>query len=82
MVLRALLLVFVVIPGVADARWRRACASNGLSCSPGPCCPGTRCVEGVCRKPEKEWSDGQNPKEPTPDSPRPLKTDAPAPRKR
>lgn len=56
-----------------QARRRRACASNGLSCKPGPCCRGTKCVDGVCRKPEKDWSDGQKPGEWTPDYPRPLK---------
>ncbi|MFZ5443896.1 MAG: hypothetical protein ACOZQL_28080 [Myxococcota bacterium] len=71
-------LVLVMISSVAwgaepvHGRWRRACASEGFSCKPGPCCRGTRCVDGVCRKPEKDWSDGPNPNEPTPDHPRPT----------
>lgn len=46
------------------------CASNGMSCKPGPCCPGTTCDGlGICRAPEKEWSTGRNPNEPGPDDP-------------
>jgi hypothetical protein len=54
-----------------QARRRRPCASEGFSCKPGPCCRGTSCVDDVCRKPEKDWSDGPRPGEPTPDHPRP-----------
>lgn len=46
-----------------------------MSCVPGPCCQGTKCEDNVCRKPEKEWSDGPKPGEPTPDNPRTLKKD-------
>ncbi len=49
-----------------------------MSCVPGPCCKGTRCEDGVCRKPEKEWSEGPRPGEWTPDNPRPLKKDEPS----
>lgn len=76
-------LVLLVLVGAAwvEARPRRVCASDGFSCKPGPCCHNTKCVDGVCRKPEKDWSDGPNPNEPTPDNPRPLKKE-PAPPKR
>lgn len=54
--------------GAQTRRLRRPCASAGLSCEPGPCCRGTKCDSlGVCRKPEKDWSEGRNPKEPGPD---------------
>jgi hypothetical protein len=68
----ALALLLVATP--ADAQWRRRrpCASNGMSCEPGPCCRGTKCEGNVCRKPEKDWSDGPKPGEWTPDNPRPL----------
>lgn len=67
-----LVLLLATLSGPAEARRRRPCASHGLSCVPGPCCRGTKCVDGVCRKPEKDWSDGPKPGEWTPDSPRPL----------
>lgn len=71
-------LLSVVLPGSAEARRRRPCAGNGMSCTPGPCCKGTKCDEsGVCRQPEKEWSDGPKPGEWTPDHPKPLKKDEP-----
>jgi hypothetical protein len=44
-----------------------------MSCVPGPCCRGTRCEDNVCKKEEKEWSEGPKPGEWTPDNPRPLK---------
>lgn len=45
-----------------------------MSCEPGPCCKGTTCDSlGVCRKPEKEWSEGR--KDPGPDDPPKKKTD-------
>lgn len=75
---RVVLLCILTLAGTADAQRRRRrqpCASNGMSCTPGPCCHGTRCVDDVCRKPEKEWSDGPKPGEWTPDNPRPLKSD-------
>jgi hypothetical protein len=78
----ALLLLALMLAPQVEARGRRVCASEGFSCIPGPCCHGTKCVDGVCRKPEKEWSDGPNPNEPTPDHPRPLKKDPPPSRKR
>ena len=69
--------LFLTTP--AEARRRpHPCASNTMSCIPGPCCKGTKCEDGVCRKPEKEWSDGPRPGEWTPDNPRPLKKDEPA----
>ena len=69
-----LLLVFGSVASAEPhhARRRRPCASDGFSCTPGPCCRGTKCVDDVCRKPEKDWSDGPNPNEPTPDNPRPT----------
>ena len=76
-----LLLGSLLLSGNAEARRRRACASDGFSCIPGPCCGGTKCVDNVCRKPEKEWSDGPKPGEWTPDNPRPIKKDA-APKKK
>lgn len=57
---------------------RRRCSGAGTSCTPGPCCRGTTCVDGVCKAPEKKWDDGPNPNEPTPDNPRPLKSDVKA----
>lgn len=56
----------------ASAQWwpRNMCATNGMSCKPGPCCAGTTCDSlGICRAPEKEWSTGRNPNEPGPDDP-------------
>lgn len=73
--LRALSLL-LLLGAPAEAR-RRPCASDGMSCLPGPCCRGTKCVEGVCRKPEKDWSDGPKPGEWTPDHPRPLEKQKP-----
>lgn len=69
--------LLLLVSAPAEARRRRPCASNGMSCVPGPCCHGTRCVDDVCRKPEKEWSDGPKPGEWTPDHPRPLDKDKP-----
>ena len=69
------LVLLVLISANAQARRRRPCASEGFSCVPGPCCGGTKCVDNVCRKPEKEWSEGPKPGEWTPDNPRPLKKD-------
>lgn len=74
MSMRTLALALLVLCAFdAEARRRRPCASDGFSCKPGPCCAGTRCVDDVCRKPEKDWSDGPKPGEPTPDTPRPEK---------
>lgn len=71
--MRLLLLLVVFGSLSAPAQWRRfrnMCASNGMSCKPGPCCRGTKCDDsGVCRAPEKEWSTGRNPDEPGPDDP-------------
>ena len=41
----------------ALARWpRRPCATAGMSCTPGPCCRGTKCGDlNMCQKPEDEW---------------------------
>ncbi|MFO0595710.1 MAG: hypothetical protein U0228_10405 [Myxococcaceae bacterium] len=69
--MRVVLLLVLLFAGDSLA-WvrRRPCASNGMSCSPGPCCKGTKCDgDNVCRKPEKEWSTGRNPNEPGPDDP-------------
>ncbi|MGV3622353.1 MAG: hypothetical protein ACO1OB_16165 [Archangium sp.] len=67
------LLVLLVCSLPASAQWRRfrnMCASDGMSCKPGPCCRGTKCDDlGICRAPEKEWSTGRNPNEPGPDDP-------------
>jgi hypothetical protein len=71
----ALVLSVLVLPAGAEAqsrRLRRPCASHSMSCVPGPCCRGTKCVDGVCKRPEKDWSDGPKPGEWTPDNPRPL----------
>ena len=71
------MLSLALLAGQSAAAHRpRPCASNGMSCIPGPCCHGTKCDEsGVCRAPEKEWSDGPKPGEWTPDHPKPLKKD-------
>jgi hypothetical protein len=75
---RVLLLLGLLATTSAEAqRRRRPCASNGMSCVPGPCCKGTKCRDNVCRKPEKDWSDGPRPGEWTPDNPRPLEKDSP-----
>ena len=70
-----MVLLSLLAGGTAEARGRRSCSSRGMSCIPGPCCRGTKCDDGVCRAPEKEWSDGPKPGEWTPDHPRPLKKD-------
>ena len=70
---RLVVLTSLLIAGGAEARRRHPCASNGMSCIPGPCCHGTKCEDNVCRALEKEWSDGPKPGEWTPDNPRPLK---------
>jgi len=73
---RLVFLLGLLVTTNADARRRRPCASNGMSCVPGPCCKGTKCEDNVCRKPEKEWSEGPKTGEWTADNPRPLKKDA------
>ena len=30
----------------------RVCASTGMSCKPGPCCRGLKCIDDTCQKPE------------------------------
>ncbi len=79
-----LTLPMLLWPGDAHAQWRRRrpCASHSMSCVPGPCCRGTKCVDGVCRKPEKEWSQGPRPGEWTPDYPRPLAKEPPSPKRK
>lgn len=75
--MRLLLLLAFVGSFTASARrrYRNMCASNGMSCKPGPCCRGTKCDSlGMCRAPEKEWSTGRNPNEPGPDDPPKKKT--------
>lgn len=71
--MRLLLVLTVLSSFTASAQWRRfrnMCATDGMSCKPGPCCRGTKCdSSGVCRAPEKEWSTGRNPNEPGPDDP-------------
>lgn len=64
--------LLVLAPPAEAQRRRRPCASHGMSCVPGPCCRGTKCDGRVCKKPEKDWSDGPKPGEWTPDNPRPL----------
>ncbi|MBL8913995.1 MAG: hypothetical protein JNM17_25045 [Archangium sp.] len=68
--MRLLMLTLCCVSLTAHAQWRRIrqpCASNGMSCSPGPCCRGTKCDGNVCRAPQKDWSEGRNPNEPGPD---------------
>jgi hypothetical protein len=81
---RLLCLALVLVVGAADAqtrRLRRPCASAGMSCEPGPCCRGTKCDSlGVCRKPEKDWSEGRNPHEAGPDDPPKKPKPTPKPR--
>ncbi|MFT3711976.1 MAG: hypothetical protein QM817_30410 [Archangium sp.] len=73
MLLRMALVLALLFSLDASAQWRprrQPCASNGMSCSPGPCCKGTKCDSlGICKAPEKEWSEGRNPNEPGPDDP-------------
>lgn len=68
--LRVAVVLMLLFSFDASAGWRRRqpCASNGMSCEPGPCCKGTKCDSlGICKAPEKEWSEGRNPNEPGPD---------------
>jgi hypothetical protein len=72
-----MLVLFCALDANAGWRRRQPCASNGMSCEPGPCCKGTKCDSlGICKAPEKEWSEGRNPNEPGPDDPPKKKSES------